>query len=65
MNEVTEEVREKILSDYKRIWMEGVDDLARMFKERCDAVGQSRELSLAKTKMEEAVMWAIKHMAQQ
>ena len=28
----------------------------------CDDIGQSRELSLAKTKIEEAVMWAVKHI---
>lgn len=27
-----------------------------------DSIGQSRELSLAKTKIEEAVMWAVKHV---
>jgi hypothetical protein len=28
----------------------------------CESLGVSRELSLAKTKMEEAVMWAVKHL---
>jgi hypothetical protein len=27
-----------------------------------DNIGQSRELSLAKIKIEEAVMWAVKHI---
>ena len=27
-----------------------------------DVIGSSRELSLAKTKIEEAVMWAVKHI---
>lgn len=32
------------------------------FHQLCDSMGQSRELSLAKTKIEEAVMWAVKHL---
>ncbi|MCY4030288.1 MAG: hypothetical protein OXH75_28750 [Acidobacteria bacterium] len=28
----------------------------------CDTLGSSRELSIAKTKAEEAVMWAVKHI---
>lgn len=27
-----------------------------------DSLGDSRELSLAKTRVEEAVMWAVKHL---
>jgi predicted acetyltransferase len=27
-----------------------------------ESLGQSREISLAKTKVEEAVMWAVKHL---
>lgn len=29
---------------------------------RIDELGQSRELSIAKTKLEEACMWAVKHI---
>ena len=42
-----------------------VDDLKSIglgFIGTCDEIGSSRELSLAKTKMEEAVMWAVKHV---
>jgi len=42
--------------------MQRVKDLGLRFYEECDAIGQSRELSLAKTKIEEAVMWAVKHL---
>ena len=35
-------------------------DLGLFFTTKCDDLGESRELSIAKTKMEEAVMWAIK-----
>jgi len=31
-----------------------------LFHEHLDAIGTGREISLAKTKMEEAVMWAVK-----
>lgn len=37
-------------------------DIARGFIQECDEVGKSRELSIAKTKMEEACMWAVKHI---
>ena len=39
-----------------------VKDQGMMFVESCDILGSSRELSLAKTKMEEAVFWAVKHI---
>jgi hypothetical protein len=32
------------------------------FHDLIEGVGKSRELSLAKTKIEEAVMWAVKHI---
>ena len=44
----------KVLSDAEKAWMKEVKDL--------DVIGSSRELSLAKTKIEEAVMWAVKHI---
>ncbi len=37
-------------------------DMGLDFVDFCDQIGQSRELSLAKTKIEEAVMWAVKHI---
>lgn len=44
---------------------ETIEMMGREFIEYMDELGQSRELSLAKTKMEEAVMWAVKHVTQQ
>ena len=47
------------------------DDVARIeqvklfgqeFHDKLTDLGASRELSLAKTKIEEAVMWAVKHI---
>lgn len=43
-------------------YMMMVKDAGLAFHELCDGIGQSRELSLAKTKIEEAVMWAVKHI---
>lgn len=40
-----------------------IKDAGLAFYELCDAIGQSREMSLAKTKVEEAVMWATKHIS--
>lgn len=42
--------------------MTNLKDAGVLFLAICDKVGTSRELSLAKTKMEEAVMWAVKHV---
>jgi hypothetical protein len=39
-----------------------LESLSQVFIGRCDALGTSRELSLAKTKMEEARMWAFLHL---
>lgn len=40
-----------------------IKDAGLAFYELCDGIGQSREMSLAKTKVEEAVMWATKHIS--
>ena len=37
--------------------------MERAFIEVIDAIGKSREMSLAKTRIEEAVMWATKHLS--
>jgi phosphoribosylaminoimidazole-succinocarboxamide synthase len=42
--------------------MKTVKDLGLAFYDELDKLGSSRELSLAKTKIEEAVMWAVKHI---
>ncbi len=52
----------RILSDDEKVNMKTLKDMGLVFVEYCDAIGQSRELSLGKTKMEEAVMWAVKHV---
>lgn len=52
----------RVLSDAEKAQMKHLKDVGAEFITFCDDVGQSRELSLAKTKMEEAVMWAVKHV---
>lgn len=42
--------------------MTRVKDLGQEMYDLLDHIGSSRELSLAKTKVEEAVMWAVKHI---
>jgi hypothetical protein len=37
-------------------------DLGAAFIVKCNAVGKSRELALAVTNAEQAVMWAVKHV---
>jgi hypothetical protein len=52
----------KVLSDEEKQQMTQLKDWGLAFHEVVDKMGQSRELSLAKTKIEEAVMWAVKHV---
>lgn len=42
--------------------MQVIKDKGLELHELLEHIGQSRELSLAKTKVEEAVMWAVKHI---
>ncbi len=51
----------KVLSDIEKEQMQHIKDLGLKFYEYL-SIGESRELSLAKTKIEEAVMWAVKHI---
>lgn len=50
----------RVLSDAEKQSMVRLKDLGAAFIAACDDVGQSRELSLAKTNAEQAVMWAVK-----
>ncbi|WP_337996205.1 DUF7681 family protein [Oleispirillum naphthae] len=52
----------RVLSDEEKAAMSALKDQGLAFVEYCDCLGSSRELALAKTKMEEAVMWAVKHI---
>jgi len=50
----------RVLTDAEKAQMTAIKDKGLELLELIDAVGQSRELSIAKTKTEEAVMWAVK-----
>jgi len=42
--------------------MVAIKDKGLEFHELVSGIGNSREISIAKTKIEEAVMWAVKHI---
>ena len=52
----------RVLTDAEKVQMKQVKDLGLQFVELFKQIGTSRELSLARTKIEEAVMWAVKHI---
>lgn len=52
----------RVLSDEEKTQMQAIKDHGLIFHGYVDGIGKSRELSLALTKIEEAVMWAVKHI---
>jgi hypothetical protein len=52
----------RVLSDEEKAQMQAIKDAGLAFHDLVKSVGTSRELSLAATKIEEAVMWAVKHI---
>lgn len=52
----------RVLTDDEKAQMVALKDLGAAFIAKCDEIGGSRELSLAKTNAEQAVMWAVKHV---
>lgn len=52
------------LSQEEKGQMQAVKDKGLELFSLIESMGQSREISLAKTKTEEAVMWAVKHITQ-
>lgn len=52
----------RVLSDAEKANMAAIKDEGLKFHELVSGLGNSRELSIAKTKIEEAVMWAVKHI---
>lgn len=52
----------RVLSDEEKAIMKAVKDKGRELHELIKSMGVSRELSIAATKTEEAVMWAVKHV---
>ena len=52
----------RVLSDADKANMTAIKDAGLAFHDLIEGMGNSREISLAKTKVEEAVMWAVKHI---
>ena len=53
---------DRVLTDAEKANMQAIKDEGLKFHELVSGMGNSREISLAKTKIEEAVMWAVKHI---
>jgi len=52
----------RVLTDAEKANMATIKDKGLDFHQFVSGLGKSRELSLAATKIEEAVMWAVKHV---
>lgn len=52
----------RVLSDAEKANMQAIKDKGLEFHAMIEGLGNSRELSIAKTKIEEAVMWGVKHI---
>ncbi len=52
----------KVLNDAEKANMAKIKDMGLEMHEFVSSLGSTRETSLAKTKIEEAVMWAVKHV---
>ncbi|MDF2140828.1 hypothetical protein [Paenirhodobacter sp. CAU 1674] len=52
----------RTLTDQEKAQMVAIKDLGAAFLAKCDEIGTSRELAIAKTNAEQAVMWAVKHV---
>lgn len=52
----------RVLSDAEKSQMQAIKDKGLELHELISSIGESRELSVAKTKTEEAVMWGVKHI---
>jgi hypothetical protein len=52
----------RVLGDHEKEQVQKIKDDGLAFWKFLDSLGSSRELSVAKTKIEEAVMWGVKHI---
>jgi hypothetical protein len=52
----------RVLTDAEKAQMQAIKDKGLELHALIESIGKSRELSLALTKTEEAVMWAVKHL---
>lgn len=53
---------ERLLSGEEKMQVKEIKDIEADFIRLCQRIGKSRELSLAITKMEEAVFWSTRHV---
>ena len=54
----------RVLSAEEKANMQKIKDEALHLHETISAIGKSREISLAMFKLEECVMWTVKHITQ-
>lgn len=52
----------RVLTDDEKAQMVALKDIGAAFIAKCREIGASRELALAVTNAEQAVMWAVKHV---
>ena len=52
----------RVLTDEEKAQMVALKDLGAAFIAKCNEIGKSRELALAITNAEQAVMWGVKHV---
>ena len=52
----------RVLTEAEKQQMQAIKDKGLELHDLIESIGASRELSVAKTKTEEAVMWAVKHV---
>ncbi len=52
----------RILSEKEKALLQKVKDDGLALHDLISSLGSSREISIAKTKIEESVMWAVKHI---
>lgn len=52
----------RVLSDAEKAQMQAIKDQGLAFYQTIAGLGDTRETSIAKTRVEEAVMWAVKHL---
>lgn len=52
----------RVLTDSEKKDMLDLKDYGQAFIDKCNSLGTSREISLAITNAEQAVMWAVKHV---
>ncbi|QBF31507.1 hypothetical protein CFI11_09800 [Thalassococcus sp. S3] len=54
----------RVLSDSEKRQMDEIKDIGQAFLDLCDRLPQGRALSISRTKIEEAVMWAVKGLTE-